>query len=243
MNDSTARLNSFDRKQEWPNVRPRDAATLMIVDKSGTEPRILMGKRSDKHVFYPGAYVFPGGRVDPGDSRLAGPEDLHPEVMRKLLVDMKGSTSPNRARGLARAALRETFEETGVLIGHPKSGTHSSRSPSWRAFLSHGVTPSLDRLVFFARAITPPRRPRRYDTRFFCVDADAIAETVRPQDSELLALHWLTHDEAHALELPRITEVILDALFERLAEGGLPSVDEPVPYFFMQNGRFERSTL
>lgn len=243
MTDSTDRLNAVSRRQDYPNIRPRDAATLMIVDRSKGEPRVLMGRRSDRHVFYPGKYVFPGGRVDPGDSRLAGPDDLNPEVLRKLLIDMKGTTSANRAHGLARAAVRETFEETGLLIGRRESASGNSRSPSWRAFLEHGVVPRLDQLVFFARAITPPRRPRRYDTRFFCVDAESVAETVRPQDGELLELHWLTLEEAKALDLPGITEVILDALFERIGQGGLPLANDPVPYFYMQNGRFQRQTI
>ena len=243
MTDRARLLSNTDRRQDYPNTRPRDAATLMIVDKSDAEPRVLMGRRSDKHVFYPGKFVFPGGRVDACDSRIAGPNDLDPVVKDKLLHDMKGVASENRALALARAALRETFEETGLLIGRRQIDGFSTRSPVWRNFLGHGVVPSLQGITFFARAITPPRRPRRYDTRFFSVNAKAIAATDRPQDSELLDLHWLTHDEALALELPRITQVILDELFEQISKGRTPRPDDPVPYYFMRHGQFVRHTI
>ena len=92
-------------------VRPRDAATLILVRRDGTEPKILMGKRSAGHAFMPNKFVFPGGKVDAADSRLRPPGDLHPQVLARL---MKGC-SQSRARGLAMAAIRETYEETGLI--------------------------------------------------------------------------------------------------------------------------------
>ncbi|MCG8559832.1 MAG: NUDIX hydrolase [Hyphomicrobiales bacterium] len=243
MNDPAQRLTEATRRRDHPNLRPRDAATLIIVDASGKKPKVLMGRRHERHSFMPGKFVFPGGRVDPADVRLTVPEELHPAVGRKLLVDMKRRPSPSRARGLALAAVRETYEETGLVIGTPGSGGIATRSPAWRDFLSHGCLPSLSPLRFITRAITPPRRNRRYDTRFFCVGAEAIAHRVETGSQELLDLHWLTFAEALKLDLPSITEVVLEELEARLRASGLPQPEAPVPYYFMSNGRFRRDLI
>lgn len=243
MNDHAARLTEVSRRRDHPNLRPRDAATLIIVDTSGPKAKVLMGRRHERHAFMPGKFVFPGGRVDPADLRLAVAEELHPAVGRKLLIDMKRGPSPSRARALALAALRETYEETGLVIGQRGSVNIATRSSAWRAFLSHGVTPGLAPLRFITRAITPPRRTRRYDTRFFCVGAEAIAHRAESETQELLDLHWLTFAEALELDLPSITQVVLEELAERLSASGLPRPDAPVPYYFMRNGRFERNLI
>ena len=100
-------------------LRPRDAATLIIVDNSSGEPRVLLGRRRLDMVFMPGRYVFPGGRVDPADKQIVVEEDLRPRDLEKLMVAMKGTPSVARARALALAAVRETCEEAGLLIGRP----------------------------------------------------------------------------------------------------------------------------
>jgi len=242
-NDQAERLNNAVRRQDWPNSRPRDAATLIIIDRREGEPRVLMGRRHDAHVFLPGKFVFPGGRISTSDSRLRAGDDLDPLVMRKLLVDMKGRPSRDRARGLALTAIRETFEETGLLIGKLRGENSSTRSPQWREFLDLGVIPSLAGLRFIARAITPPRRPRRFDTRFFCTTHEAIAGSVETDNRELLDLHWLTFSKAHALDLPTITQVILEELQSHLRAGQLPPKDAAVPYYFTRYGRIERRLI
>ncbi len=98
-------------------LRPRDAATLIIVDTSSGEPKVLLGRRRMDMVFMPGRYVFPGGRVDPADKLIAVHDDLSEDDRAKLLVGMKGTPSLTRVRALALAAIRETFEEAGLLIG------------------------------------------------------------------------------------------------------------------------------
>ncbi len=246
MSDPTGRANRLThlvRPQDYPNSRPRDAATLIVLDERDREPRVLMGRRHDRHIFLPGKFVFPGGSVDNADLRLAAPDDLKPETEAKLLVDMKGSPSRKRARALALSALRETFEETGLMIGDTSDKPPASQSSAWREFFHHGVYPSLKNLRFIARAITPPRRPRRYDTRFFCVSHKEIAKTVTMEERELLDLHWFTLSEAGGLDLPIITQVILEELAGHLEKGGLPGADAPVPYYFMAHGRFRREFI
>src|SRR5262245_40892944 len=120
-------------------LRPRDAATLIIVDDTSGEPRVLLGRRRLDMVFMPGRYVFPGGRADPADRQIAMAEnDLKPAEIRRLMVEMKGKPSEARARGLALAAVRETFEEAGLLIGTPLRGGATPKSQAWKAFYDHG---------------------------------------------------------------------------------------------------------
>src|SRR4029079_17487799 len=86
-------------------LRPRDAATLIIVDDTSGEARVLLGRRRADMVFMPGRYVFPGGRVDRGDRLVEPATDLGHTDILKLLVGMKGTPSEARARALALAAV------------------------------------------------------------------------------------------------------------------------------------------
>lgn len=224
-------------------LRPRDAATLIIVDSSSGEPRVLLGRRRPDMVFMPGRYVFPGGRMDPADRHMAVEDDLTRSDLKKLMVAMKGKPSETRARGLALAAVRETFEEAGLIIGRPLTAPAAAKTPDWQAFLAHGFRPALAQLTFFARAITPPGRPRRFDTRFFCVSAGAIAHKVPVADGELSDLEWHSVAQARALQLPNITRVVLEDLGERIAAGGLRGADIPVPFYHRRNGSFRRDLI
>ncbi len=197
--------------------RPRDAATLILVRRDGPSPRILMGQRHEGHAFMPNKYVFPGGRLDPGDGRIKPACDLHAGVLAKLMQRMRSRPSTARARGLAVAALRETFEETGLLLGR--------KTPD--------EAPDLSGLIFFARAITPPGRTRRFDSRFFVADAAHAGNLDNPHhdgSGELLTLSWFTLEETLALELPTITSDILARLKPFLDRGRLPGPDCEVSF-------------
>lgn len=226
-----------------PAARPRDAATLVIVDANHNEPRVLFGKRRMDLKFMPGKYVFPGGRVDRGDRLAHTASDLNAMDLEKLMLEMRGRVNEGRARALGVAAIRETFEEAGLLIGEKTSKPPISRSEVWQQFLSHDVLPALSQLHFFARAITPPGRPRRFDTRFFCVDADAIAHTIEDRDGEFLDLQWWTLEQAREFDLPPITRVILEDLGDRIVDGRLHQGARPVPFYHHRNGTFRRDVL
>ena len=223
--------------------RPRDAATLVLVDQSTGEPRVLMGRRRADQVFLPNKFVFPGGRVDRADARAHSADELRPAELAKLLLDMRGDPSPGRPRALALAAIRETFEETGLLVGARGVLGRMPEAGPWREFLAHGVVPRLSSLTFFARAITPPGRSRRYDTRFFFADARAIAHRIDVTDGELSSLNWFSLDEMRSLDLPGITRVVIEDLSDRLKEGLPGSPDAPVPFYFHKGGVFERVML
>jgi 8-oxo-dGTP pyrophosphatase MutT (NUDIX family) len=222
-----------DEKIVVNTLRPKDAATLVLVRRAtGNVPRVLMGKRHGNMVFQPNKYVFPGGRLDPGDQRLAVPGTLKPHVLAKASV----GTTPARARGLALAAIRETFEETGVLLGERSNRLPRTRADAWRRFFAHGILPRLDVLDIIARAITPPNRTRRFDARFFMADATTIAHTLdRIDNEELLEPCWLTLSEARALDLPSITRRVLDEVEVRIFDG--PDEERPIPFFRFVRGQ------
>ncbi len=241
----TSTTSSQDDSASEKALRPRDAATLIIVDRALGAPRVLMGRRRLDQVFMPGKYVFPGGRVDASDRNVESADELRPDEVAKLLLDMKGGPSVGRARAIAMAAIRETFEEAGLLIGTPANGPAAvaADTPSWCDFIGCGFLPKLSPLTMFARAITPPGRPRRYDTRFFCISADEIGHRVDTSDGELSGLHWLTIEEARSLDLPSITRVILEDLTDHLKAEGSDAGQCPVPYYHHKNGTFRRELL
>jgi 8-oxo-dGTP pyrophosphatase MutT (NUDIX family) len=227
-------------------LRPRDSATIIIVRRDGPMPRVLMGKRHAGHAFMPNKYVFPGGRVDAADCRLGAARDLHPKVAEKLLARMRGQPSLARARGLAMAAVRETFEEVGMIVGLRHDGAARSRSAPWRAFLETGYSPDLAGLRLFARAITPPGRPRRFDSRFFVLDAENVANRdhpLRTASNELLDPYWVTFGETRDLDLPSITRDVLKRLERALENEDALAPGAPLSFQYFRHGKWWAETL
>ena len=220
-----------------PNRPPRDAATLILLDRSGPMPKVLMGKRHHGHVFLPGRLVFPGGAVDPRDRLMPVGTPLDPRAEAKLMRQVK-RPSAAKARAMALTAIRETFEETGLLLGNKRDEAPKAPDGPWAAFAEHKVHTDLSGIHFIARAITPPRRARRYDTRFFTADASTIAhriDGVIGPDAELVELAWVPLDETKRLELMAITEMVLENLNEQIAAGF--SHDLPVPFYRVLHGK------
>src|ERR1700730_6925549 len=149
-----------------PYFRPKDAATLILIDRSGDKPKVLVGKRHDNVVFMPGKYVFPGGRVDKADNRVPVAAPITKELERNLL---KGSPkiSAGRARSLANGAIREPCEEPGLCLGRKADGKPPKLEGPWKPFADAGLLPDPSGLYLIARAITPPGRVRSFDKRFF----------------------------------------------------------------------------
>jgi 8-oxo-dGTP pyrophosphatase MutT (NUDIX family) len=226
-------------------LRPRDAATLILVERPERGgARVLMGKRHAGHRFMPGKFVFPGGRVEPEDRRMAAAGALDPDVEAKLNVRVR-RPSPHFARALALAAIRETFEETGLAIGVPDYGAPENPPPgAWTRFAATGVTPALDVIDFLARAITPPGRPRRFDARFLIADATCVARRVEGAvhaEAELVELVWTPLNEALNLDLPDITRAALADLAQAL-DGGLDK-RRPRPFYRELRGKRLRDEL
>ncbi len=218
-------------RELWPrimsqapnSVRPRKAATLILIDRSGPQVRLLMGKRHANHAFMPGVFVFPGGGVEPGDRQMTIAGALDPVTEAKLMACLDKGGSPAGARALALAAIRETFEETGLALGASDYGAPEGAPVGpWSDFAALGVFPMLEDLHFIGRAITPPRMKKRFDAFFFAADASAIAakvEGVVGETSELVELVWATIEEAQNLTMPLITKTILKELDRRIQAG------------------------
>lgn len=187
-------------------LRPKLAASLILTrtQSNGTK-EVLLGRRSGHHVFMPKKYVFPGGRVD----RIDTYAPLARELSRETSDLMGRALSAPRARAVAAAALRETAEETGLLIAQP--GAIRSAHPAWAPFRDAGVQPTAEPLRLMTRAITPPGRKRRFDAWFFHVDVDHLYGQQDPvSNGELEDLKWVDLDEARHLDIPHITHFVLE---------------------------------
>lgn len=205
------------------DVPIRDAAIAVVVRDRRTAPKVLMGQRGKGAVFMPSKFVFPGGAVDPtdGDQPFSAPL---PEPCRERLSH-ESSRSPE---AVAAAAIRELWEETGQMIGAPGD---MPATPGWEGFAEKNQRPDASALQFIFRAITPPGRPRRFDARFFLVEADKLTtdlDQLDSHDNELSHLQWVPLTEAHNFDLPFVTQVVMDRLKETLADTSPPS---NIPFF------------
>jgi 8-oxo-dGTP pyrophosphatase MutT (NUDIX family) len=241
--DRAERLTRTIRDQTFPNLKPRDSATLILIDRADKVPKVLLGRRHLRHRFMPGKFVFPGGRIEPTDRLMTTMAPLHPRHVARLMQRVR-ATSPAKAAATALAAVRETYEETGLMLGVRTDSPIKTPPGAWEACAKAGVLPDLSSIHFIARAITPPKRPLRFDSRFFAADVSAIAHRadgfVGP-DAEFVELVWLPITQARTLDMPGITAVVLEELTDRIAAG--MSFDHPVPLYRMLHKRFVREIL
>jgi 8-oxo-dGTP pyrophosphatase MutT (NUDIX family) len=191
------------------NAAPtHDAATVLLLRDGPSEgdlagPRVFFVKRNAGARFMGGAYVFPGGRLDPGDRAGDVPCDLDMETAAKRL----GESDPERALGLHVAALRESLEEAGLLLA--TTAVPFDVIASLRAVLSprgappigpllreRGITLRVSALAPLARWVTPRAETRRFDARFFVARADAHLDEATHDGGETVDSAWLTPREA-----------------------------------------------
>jgi len=214
----------------------RNAATVIVLRDKATAPKVLMGQRGKNAAFMPSKFVFPGGALDPSDRQVKLTTPMAQTCMDRLRKD----ADPALAEPLVLAALREMWEETGLLLGHPDPAAPEMAKDApedWRTYFQHGVTPGGEGMRFVFRAITPPGRPRRFDARFFLVDADRIVgdlDDFSQASEELSLLQWIPLTEARSFDLPFITEVVLAEVEADLKE---PGRDAKVPFFYNEEGR------
>lgn len=205
----------------------RNAATVIVLrDRMGDNPAILMGQRGAQAAFMPNKVVFPGGAVDPDDAVVPLATPL-PQVCRERLREQ---AAEDLSHALAVAAVRELWEETGLILGEPGQWDMTP-PPDWTTFAQSGHLPAAGGLQFVFRAITPPGRPRRFDARFFLVDAAHIRgdlDDFTHACEELSHLQWIPLREVRSFDLPFITEVVLAEVEARLHD---PAPPENVPFF------------
>ena len=197
--------------RENRSVKPLPAATVTLVRDAPRGLEVLMLQRSHSLKFMPGVYVFPGGALDAADS---SPE------MQAMCAGLEDEAA-SRALGVERggiaywvAAIREAFEEAGILLAYDASGNmvslHGDAAERYRAHRSsldqrrgdfgaivreEGLRLAVDRLTYFGHWITPVRAPRRYDTRFFLAVAPERQEA-RHDNYETIAQVWVRPQEA-----------------------------------------------
>ena len=204
----------------------RNAATVIVLRDRMTAPAILMGQRRAKAAFMPNKFVFPGGALDPEDADIP----LATPLPEPCFTRLNDHAPEGLQTALAAAAVRELWEETGLVLGTP--GAWPGPVPAdWQSFAATGHLPSAEALQFVFRALTPPGRPRRFDARFFLVDAGEIRgdlDDFTHASDELSHLQWIPLSEARSFDLPFITEVVLAEVEARVTETAPP---ESVPYF------------
>jgi 8-oxo-dGTP pyrophosphatase MutT (NUDIX family) len=164
-------------------VRPRDAASLILLRGHGRDIELLAGRRPGHVRFMPGVWVFPGGAIDPEDKK-------------PWRVEAGGAHLPPRLLRCARAALRETWEEVGVLVGRAAPADRPPSPASHRltaietAYSRHRIDAAIDVLTYVGRAITPTPVFRRFNTRFFVADGEAVfGEPASTDELEDVAWH------------------------------------------------------
>ena len=229
MSAPAARGTRRDPEDQGHVMPIRDAATIVLVrDAGGQAPRVLMGQRGAGAAFMPNKFVFPGGAVDPDDSRVALAAPVSADEARRLRFQpvTEGAPPPE---AMICAAIRELWEEAGLMLSVP--GAWQGPLPAdWAAFARAGRRPSPEGLRYIFRAVTPPGRTRRFDARFFLADADAIEADLDDFShacEELSHLHWIELAEARRLDLPFVTEVVLAEAAAVLKGGAV----ESVPFF------------
>lgn len=204
----------------------RNAATTILHRDIDGVPHVLMGQRGAKAAFMPNKFVFPGGAVDQGDFDIP----LCASVGEKCLERLQQDSSRELSHALLVAGIRELWEEAGLILGRKETWL-GNIPPDWTDFAARGFIPSAEGLSFVFRAITPPGRPRRFDARFFLVDATHVhgdPSDFSAASDELSHLQWIAVREAKDLDLPFITEVVLAEISHVLREGLPP---KSVPFF------------
>jgi len=203
----------------------RSAATVIVVRNKHKNPSVLMGQRGVNAAFMPSKFVFPGGAVDDQDLSIDIKKSINEVCKKRLLKENEnGSWS-----GLVAAAIRELFEETGQIIGVEEEW---SEVPSnWEEFAKTGYVPDASNMSFVFRAITPPGRPRRFDARFFLIQAEELRTNLDDfsmASDELSHLQWIPLRDTKNFDLPFITQVVLAEITGNLTKSGPPA---RVPFF------------
>lgn len=206
-NDESA---SNDPTSPTRTVRPRDAASLILHRSPPSGHEVLMGRRPQSSRFMPGVYVFPGGAAEAQDRHVQPATALTPDVTQSLKVG--GSAA--RARAMAVCAVRETFEETGLLLGAP-GDPQMADDAAWSQWRELGLAPDLGALDLVGRAITPASRPIRFHARFFIADGEGLSGQIGG-DGELEDISWVPLSDATELPLADAQIFFLDQLRKML---------------------------
>ena len=204
----------------------RNAATVIVMRDAPNAPKVLMGQRGASAVFMPNKFVFPGGAVDMEDADVP----VAAPIGAPCAAALREQATGDYVHALCAAAIRELWEETGLVLG-TQGAWPAPPSADWHTFATTGHVPNAAPLKFVFRAVTPPGRPRRFDARFFLINADDIANDLddfSAASDELSHLQWIALEDVRQFDLPFITEVVLAEVAGRASRG---DTSGSVPFF------------
>lgn len=227
-------------------AKPRDAATLILMrnaDRGGAGFEILLLRRHAKSAFMPGAYVFPGGRIEASDYTRDAERICHGLSFSQAQDIIADTHPPEKALAFFVAAIRETFEEAGILLAYRETPDfvafdeeEEMRFAEYRKELKkdpcsftriierEGLKLATEKLFYFAHWITPEISPIRFDARFFVAAVPAKQEALE-DEFETTAHIWLSPQEVlqeHKRGLPvpfaTLSNITVLAQFSSVAE-------------------------
>lgn len=215
-------------------VKPRDAACLILYRRRSSHLEILLGRRPGSSSFMPDVYVFPGGGVERTDAGITLDGTLDSRIVSRIAV----GNSERRAIQLIVAAIRETFEETGLMIAAPGSEPGTQSGPSsppihntLPAFAEHGLVPDASLLSYVGRAITPQSKPKRFHARFFACNTSSLTDFDQQTlkgNGELLDLRWIKTSEVADFPMRSVTVFMIEELIRLLQQAQPNSIGSAV---------------
>lgn len=211
-------------------AKPKLASTIVLTHGDPKNPHILMGQRAGRSDFMPSVYVFPGGRVDRADSYAPFYKDLSSRNANIL----EAKYTARKARAIALATIRETYEETNLMLGKSAKFKRNINNASWDAFREKNILPDLSEIDVFGRAVTPPYRHKRYDTWFFIQHLSGQRPGIS-DSAELVNVGWYTIEEIAELKTARVTSLMMQILKDYLKA---PNRSDQILYLHMHHGKF-----
>ena len=185
------------------SVVPEPAATVVLVRETGPGLEVFLTRRNPDLLFLGGYHVFPGGKLDPEDTSPAMLKRCRCRDRVKAAAPLGLPDEPERALGYRVAAVREVFEETGVLLAEGETWPPAERLAAdrrelhedRRTFLSileaEDLALPVDRLLWFARWVTPAGSPRRFEAHFFAAPMP-VGQAVATFPEEIASSEWIS---------------------------------------------------
>ena len=213
-------------------AKPKDSSSLIILKRRRNEVQVLMGKRG-KNAVFGNAYVFAGGKVDSEDSLPRSVSELDPNIIKRI------SSDPLKSQAFAMAAIREAYEETGLLLGAPGDLGETGNS-TWDEIRSLNLAPNLEKMRYVGHAITPATKAVRFNARFFYTwENDMIGKL--GGSGELSDLSFLSLNDALDLPMVDVTEFMIGEIINR--EKNNFSEPETYPFFgYRKDRKYQRYT-
>ena len=224
-------------KFNYKPTKPKDASTLIIIRKNKKKTFVLMGQRPMQSRFMPGVYVFPGGVAEKEDLQAYKFFKLKPN--KKVNKKAMKSYSNSHCQSLLLTAIRETAEETGLYLAESNrilSKPFINSESSWNHFTEKSYIPSIHKLLFFGRAITPSKLKIRFHARFFLAFYEDFVGKMKA-NRELENLDWISLNEAKNKKIADVTEFMLDEIIKLNNNYSNVSNKKVFPMFTWKNNK------